>query len=160
MTIRWTAEERAQRDAYRKQERERRDAKTITEKVFKGSSLVGHEPVEATPRKAMTPARRKRIWDRDDGLCGECGTPVSLKGTVVDHDLGLFQGGPDNDQNCRFLCARCDAEKTYRVDAKINAKIRRLKAERERTAPKPPSRIKSAGFSRDYVPLISRRKFR
>jgi hypothetical protein len=150
MTIRWTAEERAQREAYRKQQREKRDAALVQARIMKGSHLIGHEPVEATPRKPMTPARRKRIWDRDNGQCGECGTPVPLKGTVVDHDLGLFQGGPENDQNCRFLCARCDAAKTHKVDAPINAKIRRLKAEHERTDPKPPSRIQSAPFSDDY----------
>jgi 5-methylcytosine-specific restriction endonuclease McrA len=159
MTIRWSQAEREQRAAYRKQQRERRDEALIRTAVVKGSHLVGHEPVEATPRKAMTPARRKRIWDRDNGQCGECGTPVPLKGTVVDHDLGLFQGGPDNDENCRFLCARCDDVKTNTVDAKINAKIRRLKAEHERDEPKPPSKIPSRPFPEDYQPLAAGRRF-
>ena len=160
MTLRWTAEQRAQRAEYRKLQRQRRDEALVQAKVVKGSHLVGHEPVEATPRKAMTPARRKRIWERDNGQCGECGTPVPLKGTVVDHDLGLFRGGPDNDRNCRFLCERCDAEKTHKVDARINAKIRRLKAEHERTEPKPPSRLKGRPFPQDYVPLPRSRGFR
>lgn len=82
------------------------------------------EPVEATPRGNVSPARRLRIWTAADGKC-VCGTPVPLSWTVLDHEIQLWLGGPDDDAQMRPLCAPCDLTKTAN-DAKIRAKVKRL----------------------------------
>ena len=58
---------------------------------------------------------RKRIFDRDEGLCQNClkhGRPTP--GTDVDHKLPKAQGGGDEDENLQLLCRACHREKTAR----------------------------------------------
>lgn len=86
--------------------------------------MLTREPVPATPRGPMTQARRLRIYIACNGRC-ICGAKVPMKGTTIDHGLALHHGGPEADENCRFLCDACDKPKTAK-DAKISAKIRRL----------------------------------
>lgn len=112
-------------------------------------SSIPREAVEATPRKAMTDARRLRIWKAAKGLCKWCGEAVDQFGPRVryDHFIALALGGAEDDGNVRPLHTRpCDSAKTA-LDKKLIAKAVRL---RNRAAGKKrPSRLRSKPFSRE-----------
>lgn len=100
--------------------------------------------VEATPRKAMTKARRLRLYLACNGRC-VCGVKVPMAGTVIDHEIPLWMGGADEDANLRFLCRDCDRIKTAGDKGKI-AKVKRILA-RENGTRRERQPIKSAGFN-------------
>jgi len=110
---------------------------------------MSREAVEATPRKAMTPARRRRVRERQGDLCA-CDGCVELW-VDVDHVVPLELGGADDDENLEGLCKAHHKEKT-KADAKRIAKARRLrkreageKRRRGREIKSNP-KIRSAGF--------------
>ena len=101
----------------------------------------------ATPRGAMTPARKHRIWLAYDGRCGMCGAavPETGPGVVYDHDLQLWMGGPEADANVAPLCADpCNQRKTM-ADAGVRATTKRQQ-KMAPGVPRPPSRMRSRGF--------------
>src|SRR5579875_3923227 len=88
-------------------------------------SQIAHtpaEPVEATERKAMTPARRARILKRQGPVCAraDCEAPW----TEIDHIVPLALGGADEDHNCEGLCADHHRQKTS-TDLGLIAKAKR-----------------------------------
>ena len=83
------------------------------------------EALEATPRKAMTPARRRRVLLRHGGVCAYPGCEVR-DGLEIDHSIPLELGGADEDHNLEPLCGEHHKRKT-RLDAKLIAKARRLR---------------------------------
>jgi len=103
------------------------------------------EPVQATQRRAMTEARRLRIYLACNGRC-VCGVKVPLKGTVIDHRIPLWMGGADEDANLRFLCADCDKPKTAKDKGNI-AKVKRILAREDGTR-RPRKPIRSRGFDK------------
>lgn len=89
-----------------------------------------HEPVELDDRKAMTPARRKRIWEARKGVCWMCGKPVPQSGpeVVYDHHLPLDLGGSDDDDNIRPIHREpCDRIKTASDRRRIDKHRRQQK---------------------------------
>lgn len=105
------------------------------------------EQVEATPRRAMTPARRRRVAGRQHGLCG-CGCGARLADDFeVDHALALWLGGSEEDTNLVALTKACHSRKT-KVDAAKIFKVKRLQA-RESGTRRPRPKIKARGFERD-----------
>lgn len=79
---------------------------------------------------------RERIRKRDCGLCQNCGH----LGKDVDHDVPLWAGGSDDDDNKRVLCGTCHDAKskteacqrasgTYDRDAVVSL-MRLLEAQR------------------------------
>lgn len=102
------------------------------------------EPVEATPRKAMTPARRARVLARFDGKCSYPGCEIAT-GLEIDHVIALDLAGKDEDDNLAPLCEVHHAQKT-RLDAKLIAKSRRLR--KRESGIKKPCTLKGRGFDR------------
>lgn len=51
---------------------------------------------------------RERIRERDCGQCQNCGS----LGKDVDHDVPLWAGGSDDDENKRVLCRTCHDAKS------------------------------------------------
>jgi hypothetical protein len=99
-------------------------------------------PAFATPRKAMTPARKRRIHAQHKGLCTYCGQETEVSGPTVvyDHEIPLELGGSDDDGNIGPIHASpCNKIKTA-ADAKQIAKMRRQSKMDE---PREPSRIQS-----------------
>jgi len=111
------------------------------------------ETIEPTKRRAMTPARRRRIWEAAGGKCFMCSKPVPESWTVLDHFVQLWMGGADEDSNLRPLCTPCDRFKTA-ADATKRAKVKRI-IKRE-SGIKNPTTIKSRGFGDQKRKLESR----
>ena len=104
---------------------------------------MSREPVNATPRKAMTSARRSRLVATQGELCAHDGC---LRMWVdVDHIIPLELGGADEDFNLEGLCKEHHRAKTN-ADLKRISKARRLrKKEAGEVRAKRP--IQSRGFS-------------
>lgn len=103
------------------------------------------EPVAATPRAAMTKARRLRLYLACNGRC-ECGAKVPMEGTTIDHRIQLWMGGSDTDDNLRFFCGPCDKPKTAK-DATVRAKVKRIIAKADPdTRPRCKRPLQSRGF--------------
>lgn len=112
------------------------------------------EIIQATPRRAMTKARRRRIWEAAEGRCFMCSKPVPESWTVLDHEIQLWMGGRDDDSNLRPLCTTCDKMKTA-ADATKRAKVRRL-IQKADPANRKPSKMKSRPFPKVSRPIPSR----
>ncbi len=109
-----------------------------------GSPILAREPVNATPRRAMTPKRRLEVLLKCDGRCAKCKEKLGGR-FVVDHVLPLELGGLDEVGNLESLCVPCDKLKT-KGDRKRIDKTRRLS--KKATAPREPSRLRSRGFDK------------
>src|SRR5574337_321930 len=59
-------------------------------------------------------AQRKRIIERDKGLCQVCLKNGLIRaGTEVDHKIALQNGGDNSDGNQWLLCDDCHSDKTF-----------------------------------------------
>lgn len=110
------------------------------------------EEVERDPRRAMTDARKRSIWEARGGRCGVCGEPVEQfgRGVVYDHIIPLWIKGSDANKDIWPIHKDpCDNAKTPQ-DLKRIAKTKRQRAKHlgERAPSKRP--IKSRGFSTAY----------
>lgn len=81
-----------------------------------------------TARRAMTAARKWRIWLREGGRCRDCGEQVPHfgPGVIYDHANQLSLSGDDSDENIFAIHASCDKPKTAK-DARDRGKVRRLR---------------------------------
>lgn len=84
-------------------------------------------------RKPMTPARMKRIWEREGGICWFCTKPVPMRGGDLvryDHRIPVEISQDDSDGGIYPIHREpCDRLKTAADQAKI-AKTRRMAGER------------------------------
>jgi 5-methylcytosine-specific restriction endonuclease McrA len=102
------------------------------------------KPVEATKRLSMGKARRERILAKHHHKCSFPGCEVA-EGLELDHQIALFLGGKDADDNIVPLCRTHHAAKTQ-LDHKLIGKVRRIL--KKGSGEKAPSRIKSRGFDK------------
>ena len=62
---------------------------------------------------------RKRIMERDNGLCQEClRHGIYTPATDVDHIIPKAAGGTDSPNNLQCLCKKCHRIKTSKEDSK------------------------------------------
>ena len=125
-----------------------------------------------TKRRAMTPARRKRIFEARDGICGYCEEPIDGP-YEIDHLLPLALGGADDDGgNTVPMHVECHRIKTFgrkrrREGGDIHriAKARRARKSRGDGLPKPRRSLADSRLVRRpdgsvYLPDGSERKIR
>jgi len=62
------------------------------------------------PAIMRNPGLRKKVWERDFGICANCGR-FSAK-WQHDHIVSLASGGADTLENSRTLCKSCHRSKT------------------------------------------------
>jgi len=108
------------------------------------------EAVEAVKRKPMTDARKKRIHESRNGLCGICNQPVDMYGpnVVYDHFKPIWFGSDDAESDTNLWplhTVPCNAQKTSADLTRIGKTKRLLKTE---AGIKKPSRLKSRGFDK------------
>jgi hypothetical protein len=72
-----------------------------------------HRPTEVTtPRRLPVPKwLRRRIMERDEYACVECGATENLQ---LDHIVPHSKMGPTRESNLRVLCGRCNVGKRDR----------------------------------------------
>lgn len=63
-------------------------------------------------RKLMTPLLRKRIMERDQYTCQNCGKYMPDEvGLHIDHIIPIAKGGKSVASNLRVLCSKCNGKK-------------------------------------------------
>jgi 5-methylcytosine-specific restriction endonuclease McrA len=95
--------------------------------------FLARELVDGTPRKAMTPARRKRCLEANGNVCAYEGC-VSTDRLEIDHIVPLALNGKDEDSNLIPLCYVHHKEKTRRDIWQI-AKAKRQRSGIEEVEP-------------------------
>lgn len=103
------------------------------------------EAVPRTGRKAMTPARRKRVLVAFGCRCSHPGCEETV-GLEIDHRVPLELGGSEDDSNLEPLCVEHHKDKTKR-DIPAIARARRIR-KREAGEKKAGRPIKSRGFDK------------
>lgn len=74
---------------------------------------VGSQPKPERLRGRKNQARRKRVLQRDHGVCVLCRAANRLTpATVADHIVPLAEGGADDESNLQSLCHACHRTKT------------------------------------------------
>lgn len=64
--------------------------------------------------RAFTPAQKREAYERQDGLCAECGEDVAFGETEADHIDPWIEGGRTIPENCQVLCKPCNRRKSDR----------------------------------------------
>ena len=82
------------------------------------------------PRIVRNKLLRKRVFERDGGICVDCGRFDPL--WQHDHDLAIWNGGPDTLENSVTRCRRHHLDKTIK-EAPVHAKTDRLRARHDLT---------------------------
>ena len=90
-----------------------------------------------------------KVHDRCGGICEEC---HETEGAEYDHIVECWEGGKNNEENCKLLCRACHLEKS-RHSTSLRAKGKRFAIQRGR--PKS-GKIKSKGFGKQKRKLQSR----
>lgn len=85
--------------------------------------------VPTTPRKAMSPMRRLRIWEAHKGVCVLCKRKIDgvRERWIVEHIRALVLGGADEDANCGPAHESCGTVKT-KADNASWTKAKRVKS--------------------------------
>ena len=78
---------------------------------------------DKTPRIPIPAEVKKYVFDRNSYQCQSCHKiDLSAKNLQIDHIIPLKQGGTNDISNLQTLCAKCNREKS----AKIDTRFRRL----------------------------------
>lgn len=78
---------------------------------------------------------RKKVYDRDQGVCCDCGRFDPR--WEHDHDIPLWQGGKDTLENSKTRCRACHKRKTV-SEAAPRAKADRIKERNDMTKRRKP----------------------
>jgi len=63
-------------------------------------------------RKPIPKNVRLSVWQRDGGMCVECGSKENLE---YDHIIPLSKGGGNTERNIQLLCSECNKKKSARI---------------------------------------------
>ncbi|MFZ4555280.1 MAG: HNH endonuclease [Pseudanabaena sp.] len=78
---------------------------------------------DKTPRIPIPAEVKKYVFDRNGYQCQSCHEiDLSAKKLQIDHIIPKAKGGTDDISNLQTLCAKCNREKS----AKIDIRFRRL----------------------------------
>ena len=58
--------------------------------------------------KIIAPYEKRRIYDRQNGLCAYCGRHRNIKYMTIDHIIPLSKGGTDDISNLQCTCKACN----------------------------------------------------
>ena len=65
-----------------------------------------------TERALIESHDKRRIYDRQNGLCAYCGQHRNIKYMTVDHIIPLSKGGTDEIDNLQCTCKKCNKLKS------------------------------------------------
>lgn len=66
-------------------------------------------------RPKVSKAKRKRVYERDKGICAYCGKHVPFHGFHIDHVIPLAKGGNNEDSNLVVSCPSCNLHKGTKI---------------------------------------------
>lgn len=73
------------------------------------------------PRSNITnQERRRRVWDKANGLCAHCGGDTSGRNRTIDHVIPKSMGGGLDYNNLMPLCKRCNQ---FRSNGSVDPEI-------------------------------------
>lgn len=113
-----------------------------------------------TPRKAMSPTRRLRIWEAHSGQCCICGGKIDgvREKWIVEHCRALGLSGEDKDSNCAPAHETCAKIKTKDDVARISkAKAVKQKHLGIKKSSNPMPGSKASGWKRNFDGTVERR---
>ena len=93
-------------------------------------TLKPKKPEIKRPEIVRNPGLRKKVWERDQGICVDCGR-FSAK-WQHDHVIPLHLEGPDTLENSVTRCRACHRRKSNN-ELTVKAKADRLAARHELT---------------------------
>jgi 5-methylcytosine-specific restriction endonuclease McrA len=75
---------------------------------------------DKTPRISLPPDLRKYVFERNNYQCQSCHKiDLTAKNLQVDHIIPLAQGGANDLSNLQTLCAKCNREKSSKLDPRF-----------------------------------------
>jgi 5-methylcytosine-specific restriction endonuclease McrA len=75
---------------------------------------------DKTQRINIPPEVRKYVFDRNNYQCQSCHkADLTAKTLQVDHIIPLAQGGTNDVSNLQTLCAKCNLEKSSKIDLRF-----------------------------------------
>ena len=95
----------------------------------------------SSKRREFPRSVKEKVHERAGGICEECG---ERDGEEYDHIVECWEGGKNNEDNCKLLCRPCHLEKS-RHSTHLRAKGKRFAVQKGR---KRSGKIKSAGFKK------------
>lgn len=79
-----------------------------------------------TEHKLIAPHEKRRIYDRQNGLCAYCGQHRNIKYMTVDHIIPLSRGGTDSLGNLQCTCKKCNGLKEDMLPNEFTLFIRNM----------------------------------
>lgn len=77
-----------------------------------------------TVHNFIPPNDKRRIYDRQNGLCAYCGQHRNIKYMTVDHIIPLSKGGTDSIENLQCTCKMCNRLKSDMLPSEFTAFVR------------------------------------
>ena len=75
---------------------------------------------DKTPRIAIPANVKKYVFDRNSYQCQSCHTiDLTAKTLQVDHIIPKAKGGSDDFSNLQTLCAKCNRQKSDKLDPRF-----------------------------------------
>jgi len=63
-------------------------------------------------RERISQSVKDRVWNRDGGVCVECGSNTKLE---FDHIIPVSKGGSSTYRNIQLLCETCNRKKSNKI---------------------------------------------
>jgi 5-methylcytosine-specific restriction endonuclease McrA len=72
-------------------------------------------------------ARRRLIWERDEGMCYMCNTQLDLHQIELDHLIPVAFGGSSSETNLAVSCQKCNRSRGTRIEEAQISKLAELR---------------------------------
>jgi len=79
-----------------------------------------------TQHNLIPPHEKRKIYNRQHGLCAYCGRRRRICHMTVDHIIPLSKGGADNLDNMQCTCKACNKFKSDMMPDEFTEIIRRI----------------------------------
>jgi 5-methylcytosine-specific restriction endonuclease McrA len=76
--------------------------------------------IDKTPRISIPPEVRKKVFERNNYQCQSCHKiDLTAQKLQVDHIIPKAKGGCDDLSNVQTLCAKCNRQKSDKLDPRF-----------------------------------------
>ena len=62
--------------------------------------------------RSFTDAMKQKVYEKQKGICAQCGKYFKLSEMEADHITPWHEGGKTNEKNCQMLCRECNRRKS------------------------------------------------